>query len=230
MIPAYWDPVYLEIKNRFYQAVGNRYRNSPAVTIFSASLIDPNTGDWIFATETEEQIQSYLDAGYTEEVFINAYKTLLDNAMAAFKGKYVLTAVGSLPEPFALPVNRHLAVDEVLDYTFSNYGNRLIVGKGSLGAGLPEPAGLPTSHNWQTMLKYAPNTAGQFVWNVNDDPSYQMNGGVPYDATQKEDIFWQSVEKGKTYDLRWIEIWSIDLIDPDLQDEIAAAAILLSTD
>jgi hypothetical protein len=57
-----------------------------------------------------------------------------------------------------------------------------------------------------------------------------MTQGIPYGEDQIEDVFWSAVEIGKSYNLRWIEPWSIDLLNPVLQDEIHAAALLLGSD
>ncbi len=228
-IPAYWDPEFIEIKRRFYEALGNRYKDEVAVFAISASMVDPNTGDFFFAADTDEQIQSYLDAGFTETRFVNAYKTLLDYAMTAFANKYVITAVG--PIPVQLVNDSYSGLNQVLDYGYATYGSRLLIAKGSLNAGVPLATELPPAHHpWQTMLRYSPNAIGQFLYSVTDDFEYQMTQGIPYGEDQIEDVFWSAVEIGKSYNLRWIEPWSIDLLNPVLQDEIHAAALLLGSD
>lgn len=227
-LPAYWDPVYIEIKRRFYEAIGTRYANEPAVFAVSASMVDPNTGDWAFRAGTDEQIQSYLDAGFTEERFIAAYKTVLDYGMAAFQNKRVVTAVG--PVPLTLVSDKFFAVHEVLDYAYATYGDRLIIAKGALHAATPDPATAPSDSQWQTISKYSPNVAGQFVWSVSGDPDFKMNGGTPYDSSEAAVIFRRAAENGKRYGMRWIEPWNVDFLNPDLQDEIANAALLLQSD
>lgn len=226
-IPAYWDPIYIEIKRRFYEAVGNRYKDNDTIFAMSTSMVNPNTGDWAFVIKDEAQKQSFLDAGFTEEVFISAYKKIIDYAMASFKNKYVVTAVGPIPRLFVS--DKYYAVHQVLDYAYATYGDRLIIMKGALHAATPD-ASLSMGTLWETILTYTPNTAAQFVWNVTRDPKYKMNGKVPYSTSQNPEIFRTAAEKGKSYGLRWIEPWSIDLLNPDLQDEIVYAADLLSID
>lgn len=227
-IPAYWDSKFIEVRRRFFEAVGNRYQNEPTIFAVSGSMVNPNTGDWTFAAQTTEQVQSYLDAGFTEEVFIDAHKRVLDYAMAAFKNKYVISAVGPIPRE--LVSDKYSAVYKALDYAYATYSNRLIIIKGSLSSGTPSASVVPENHHWQTIRKYSPNASAQFVWSVTDDPDFKMNGKVPYAVNQNKDIFWNAVQIGKSYNLRWIEVWSIDLLNPDLQDDIRAAALLFSSD
>lgn len=227
-IPAFWNPAFIELKRGFYEALGNRYQDEASVFAISAAMADPNTGDWSFRAETAEQVQSYLDAGFSEALFISAYKTLLDNAMVAFRNKYVITAVG--PVPLALVSDNYSAIHEVLDYAYNSYGNRLIIAKGALHAETPDVNDLSSDNQWGTILRYSPNVIGQFVWSVTNDPEYKMNGKTPYDHNQAGDIFWNAVAIGKGYNLRWIEPWSIDILNAELQGEVIAAAFLLGSD
>jgi hypothetical protein len=57
-----------------------------------------------------------------------------------------------------------------------------------------------------------------------------VNGKQPYSESEIPAIFRKAAEMGKKYGMRWIEPWRIDLLNPDLQDEIAYAASLLSKD
>lgn len=226
-IPAFWDPAYIEIKKRFIETVGNRYKDTDTIFAVSASMADPNTNDWAFVVMDEAQKQSYLDAGFTEEAFIRAFKTLIDAAMLSSQNKYVVTAVGQIPA--TLVHDKLSAVHQVLDYCYQAYGDRLIIAKGALHAAIPEPSeSFGTA--WETILTYSPNSAAQFVWSVTRDPEYKMNGRTPYSQSEISAIFRMAVEKGKSYGLRWIEPWRIDVLNPDLQDEIAYAATLLSAD
>ncbi len=226
-IPAYWDPDYVQIKSRFIEAMGNRYKDTATIFATSVSMADPNTNDWAFVVLDETQKQSYLDAAFTEEAFITAYKQLIDTAMAAFPNQYVVTAVGPIPR--VLVNDKFAAVHQVLDYAYATYGDRLIIAKGALHAAIPEPSESDGTA-WETMMIYAPHTAGQFVWGVTRDPDYKMNGKIPYGASEIPAIFRKAAERGKQYGMRWIEPWRIDLLNPNLQDEIAYAATLLSED
>lgn len=187
-------------------------------------MIDPNTPDWSFIIQDDLQLQSYLDAGFTEQVFVDAYETVIDYAMSAYKNKYVVTAVGLLPKELAQ--DQFGAVHDVLDYAFGKYGDRLIIAKGSLNAATPLAAdsqGTP----WETMAKYSPHAAAQYVWNVTNDPDFKMNGHTSY--TDKLLIFGQAAEVAKSYNLIWIEPWRVDLLNPDLQDEVKNISELMKT-
>jgi len=227
LIPAYWDPEYVRIKSRFIAAVGERYRDIETIFATSVSMVDPNTNDWAFVVRDDAQAQSYLDSGFTEAAFVSAYKQLIDAGMAAFPNQYVVTAVGPIPR--VLVKDKFAAVHQVLDYAYAAYGERFIIAKGALHAAIPDPVDSDGTA-WETMRIYSPNTAGQFVWGVTRDPDYKMNGRVPYSANEMQAVFRKAAEKGKDYGMRWIEPWRIDLLNPDLQDEIVHAASLLGGD
>lgn len=219
--PAYWDKVFIEIKSNLLKAVAERYRDNDAVFAISVSMVDPNTGDWSFRIDDDEQKQSFLDAGFSESVFINAYKKLIDNAMNNFQNKYVITAVG--PISATLVNDKYFAVSEVLNYAYEIYENRLIIAKGSLNAKTPNPIITNNLNAWQVIWDFKPHCAGQFVWSVTNDPDFKMNGGNAYAENDKNTIFKAAFNVGIAYDLNWIEPWSSDILNPDLQDELEFA-------
>ena len=121
---------------------------------------------------------SFIDAGFTEISFINAYKKMIDNAMSNFGNKYAITAVGPIPRQ--LVSDKYAALYEVLNYAFTKYGKRLIIAKGSLNANTADPLLDSNLRSWQTMWDFKPHCAGQLVWGVTQDPEYKMNGGNFY--------------------------------------------------
>ncbi|MGQ1889986.1 beta-galactosidase [Thermophagus sp. OGC60D27] len=221
--PAYWDETFIRIKSNFYKALADRYKNNETVFAISISMVDPNTGDWDFRINDDLQKQSFLDAGFTEEVFVNAYKTLIDNAMENIKNKYLITAVG--PISSALVSNEYSALYEVLNYSFNTYGDQLIIAKGSLNANTPNPNLTSDLITWQIMWDFKPHCAGQFVWSVTNDPDFKMNGRKPY--SNKDSIFAAAFDIGIIYGLNWIEPWKADILNPDLQDELENARNIL---
>ena len=221
--PAYWDEIFIEIKSNFLKSIAERYSVNEVVFAISASLVDPNTGDWSFRIDDDEQKQSFLDAGFTEAVFINAYKKLIDNAMANFQNKYVITAVGPIAN--SLVSDKYFALNEVLNYAFEVYDDRLIIAKGSLNANTPNPITDSNLRAWQVMWDFKPHCAGQFVWSVSRDPEFKMNGGNEY--TDKKSIYSSAFNIGVLYELNWIEPWKADILNPDLQDELENARNIL---
>lgn len=220
--PAYWDATFIEVKSEFYKAIAERYKNNNnTVFAISVSMVDPNTGDWAFRIDDDEQKQSFLDAGFTETVFIEAYKQLIDNAMVNFNNKYIITAVG--PVAVQLVSDKYFAVDEVLEYAFGNYGDQLVIAKGSLNANTPDPTTSNDLRTWQVIWDFRPRCAGQFVWGITNDPDFKMNGGNAYSENEKGTIFKKAFETGLKYKLNWIEPWNIDILNPDLQDELEYA-------
>ncbi len=219
--PAYWDLTFIDVKSNFYAAISERYNANENVFAISASIADPNTGDWSFRVQDDIQKQTYLDAGFTETAFIGAYKRLIDNVMNSFQNKYVITAVG--PIPTQLVDDKYFALNEVLDYAFSTYDNQLIIAKGSLHANTPEPLVDTNLNSWQMIWDYKPHCAAQLVWSITNDPQFKMNGGTPYAENEKEAIFMSAFDKGISYELNWIEPWSVDILNPDLQDELEYA-------
>lgn len=219
--PAYWDLTFIQVKSNFYEAIAERYNGNDTVFAISVSMVDPNTGDWAFPIEDDEQRQSFLDAGFTEAAFINAYKTLIDNAMDNFGDKYAITAVG--PIPTSLVSDKYFAIYEVLNYAFETYNNRLIIAKGSLSANTADPIIDTNLRAWQMIWDFKPHCAGQFVWGVTNDPNFKMNGGNAYLESEKSAIFRKAADIGIAYELNWIEPWRVDVLNPDLQDDLEYA-------
>ena len=226
-VPAYWDPTYINLKVRFYQSLGARYKNHPAIFALPVSMADPNTGDWSFRISDELEEQSHRDAGFSEQTFIDAYKKLIDAAMNAYGNKLAETAVGPLPRQ--LVSDQYHAVHTVLDYAHANYPERLIAAKGALNANTPQPGIATNLGLWQTIYDYRPLVAAQFVWSVSRDPEYKMNGRVPYSEAEASNVLKQAFEVGKSYDLQWIEPWKDDLLNPDLESTMIYGADLLTT-
>ena len=226
-IPAYWDPGYIQLKIRFYKALGARYKDHPAIFALPVSMADPNTGDWSFRISDELEEQSHRDAAFSEQVFIDAYKRLIDAAMNAYGNKPAVTAVGPLPRE--LVSDQYYAVHTVLDYAYVNYPERLIVAKGALNASTPQPTIASNLNIWQTIYNYRPFVAAQFVWQVSRDSEYQMNGGVPYTGAEAPDVLKRAFEAGKSYDLIWIEPWKQDFLNPALEPTMIYGADLLTT-
>ncbi len=221
--PAYWDTQFIEIKSNFFKAIADRYSDNSSVFAISISMVDPNTGDWAFKIKDNEQKQSFLSSGFTETTFIDAYKTLIDNAMENCKNKYITTAVGPISP--MLVSDEYFALYKVLNYAFNTYGNHLIIAKGSLNANTPNPNLDSNLRTWQLMWDFKPHCAGQFVWSVTNDPSYKMNGKNSY--VNKDSIYSAAFNLGIIYGLNWIEPWKADILNPNLQDELEDARNIL---
>lgn len=184
-------------------------------------MVDPNTGDWSFRIDDEVQKQAYLNAGFTELAFIETYKKLLDNAVSSFGYKYVITAVGPIDD--SLVTDKYFAVNEVINYAFEAYRNQLIIAKGSLNTNTPDPEIGGDLRAWQIIWDSKPHCAGQLVWSITNETTFKMNGGNPYSENEKKDIFKKALDIGINYGLNCIEPWFIDVLNPDLQNELEYA-------
>ena len=236
--PAYWDSAYLDLKTRFYEAVGARYRNSPNVFAMSGSMADANTGDWNFRVSDQEQFDAVMDAGFTEEAFVTGYKRILDTCMKAFPGKYIMTAVGPLADFLVdegVIKGRFSPVDETLEYAFSKYKTRLIIAKGALNAATPDPVVIfdgieedPDLLNlWRDIWIHKPKGAAQLVWSFDGDTDFKMNGRNEYAPEDVPALFAQVQALALTYELPFVEFWKADFISGDLDTELAAFSSVL---
>ena len=236
--PAYWDSAYLDLKTRFYEVLGARYKNSPNVFAMSGSMADANTGDWSFRVDDQEQFDAVMDAGFSEQNFINAYKRIIDTCMDAFRGKYVITAVGPL-DTFLVDEGvisgKFTAVDEVLEYAFSKYKTRLIIAKGALNATTSDPVvifdGIEEDPDllklWRDIWLYKPQGAAQLVWSFASDGAYKLNGGDSYIEGDIPALFAQIQALSLTYEFPFVEFWKADFSSGDLDTELAAFSAAL---
>ncbi len=221
-MPVFWDPIFLEKKLALIAAAGAHFAGHSSIEVVTCSFANATAGDWNIPSSPED-IANWVAAGYSTETMVATGKLIVDATMAAFPNQNVSLSIGSGPSDLD-PSKDYLAAT-VVEYAEQTYG-RFITQKNSLSATTCDPA-VPTSSlgNWQVLFDHTPNVAAQMLWNVTNDPTGRMNGGVP---GAPDAILLQAVTTGAHYGTQYQEIYEADLENTDLNSVIDTANALLT--
>ncbi len=183
VVPCYWDLAVIQHKSDFYNAlIAHVQTLGPAalnaMLNVPISMVDPNTGDWAFAS-TPAHTVSYNAAGWLTgnnaekqagwDMFDAAMRLLYDNVLPNVPSTMLVgSAVGPVPNSL-LPTgtdNDQPALD-ILAYVEAGYPGKLNIGKGALNANTyyqnPCPAiGRP----WEAICAMPHQNFLQINWSV----------------------------------------------------------------
>ncbi len=221
-MPLFWDPIFLQKKLALIAAAGAHFAGHSSIAVVTCAFANASTGDWNIPS-TPEDIVNWLAAGYSTETMVATGKLIIDATMAAFPNQNVSLSIGSGSSDLD-PSQNYLAAT-VVDYAAQTYG-RFITQKNSLSATTSDPTVDASSlGNWQVLFDQTPNVAAQMLWNVTNDTTGRMNGGVPGSPAV---VLLQAVTTGAHYGAQYQEIYETDLENPDLSSVIDTADALLT--
>jgi beta-galactosidase GanA len=219
-IPVFWDPTFLRKKTAMIAALGNHFGNNPAVAIVAASFANATSEDWN-VPHTPDLVQQWLNLGYTSEKLIGAGQTILDATMMAFPNQYVTLAIGGNGSGSSSldPTSDYVARAVVEDIR-SVWPNRLITQKNDLSTFIPDYPGEDTLYSMIT--DFAPNVAGQMLYQCINDPTYKVNNGFPIDPALALAL---SIINGVAYNEKYIEIYQVDVVNSSKVIAVAHEAL-----
>ena len=219
-IPVFWDPTFLRKKTAMIAALGNHFGNNPAVAIVAASFANATSEDWN-VPHTPDLVQQWLNLGYTSEKLIGAGQTILDATMMAFPNQYVTLAIGGNGSGSGSldPTSDYVARAVVEDIR-SVWPNRLITQKNDLSTFIPDYPGEDTLYSMIT--DFAPNVAGQMLYQCINDPTYKVNNGIPIDPALALAL---SIINGVAYNEKYIEIYQVDVVNSSKVIAVAHEAL-----
>ncbi len=220
-MPVFWDPIFLEKKLALIAAAGAHFADHSSIVVVTCSFANATTGDWNIPS-TAEDIVNWRAAGYSTDLMVATGKLIVDATMAAFPNQNVSLAIGSGTSELD-PSKDYLAA-AVVDYAEQTYG-RFITQKNSLSATTSDPALTSSLGNWQVVFDHTPNAAAQMLWNVSNDTTGRMSGGLP---GAPDAILLQAITTGAHYGTQYQEIYETDLTNADLSGVIDAASALLT--
>ena len=223
-IPVPWDPVFLDRWQQFIQAFGSRYDSNPAVSNVKITGIEWKTPETMLPHSADD-VAVWQNLGYTRTNVENAWKMIADTFSQSFPDTQI--AVEMVPNGFPpLDDNGNVMpgrsgdnqiVSDLIALGIASYGPQFIVQNDGLSdfwvsAQVKNVSGQVT-------------TGYQMLWYVTDDPTYRMNGGTPIDYYTE---LQQAVDQGVAAGANFLEIYNMDVSNPDLQDVIANAHSRLS--
>ena len=215
-IPVFWDPTFLKKKTAMIAALGDHFADNPTVAIVVASFANATSEDWN-VPHTPDQVQQWMNLGYTSEKLVDAGHTVIDATMTAFPNQYVTLAIGGNGSGTGrLDPSSDYVARTVVDDERALWGNRLIAQKNDVSTFIPDFPGEDTLYSMIT--DFAPNVGGQMLYQCINDPTYKVNNGVPIDPALALTL---SVIKAVAYSEKYLEIYQIDVVN--LPNVIAAA-------
>ena len=216
-IPVFWDPTFLAKKKAMIAALGAHFTNNTAIAIIVASFANATSEDWNVPHDPTSTA-AWLAAGYTPDKLITAGKTIIDATMVAFPKQYVTLAVGT--SGTELDPDRDYVARNVVLAERAVWPDRLIVQKNSVAAFSPLAPGIDTVYDllWDSRA----DVGGQMLFNCFTDQTYRMNNSIPGDPAS---ILHQSINVGAGYELKYLEIYQVDVVN--LPAEITYAHSLL---
>ncbi len=203
-IPVFWDPTFLAKKKAMIAALGAHFTNNSAIKIVWTSFANANSEDWS-VPHTQADIAAWQAVGYTSEKLLDAGRQIIEASMTAFPNQYVTLAVagnGNLD-----PDVNYLARNAVLAARAA-WPGRLIVQKNSLATFNPPAPGTGTV--FQVLWDSRPDVAGQMLDACFNDSTYRNNAGVADDPAV---ILHKSVNVGAGYNMNYIEIYQLDVLN-----------------
>ena len=210
-IPVFWDPTFLTKKKNMIAALGAHFTNNKTVTIVTASFANATSEDWN-VPHMPDLVDEWFSLGYTSQKMLDTGQAIIDATMEAFPNQYVALAIGG---------NGHVGatgnLDPTADYVARNtvewawgaWPGRLVTQINSLSTFIPDAPGDEFS-SWAVLWDRIPQVGAQMVFNCVNDPSYKVNGGVPIAPPV---ALTHAVTAGLAYQLRYIEIYQIDVVN-----------------
>ena len=111
----YWNPVFHQARLDLIAAAGVHYSSDPAIVAYTASFANHNSNDWNIQDTVGviscpacppiipgyscgdtivDQVQQWLDAGWTEQAMLQVGKDICDAAAAAFPNQNIKMPIG----------------------------------------------------------------------------------------------------------------------------------------
>jgi hypothetical protein len=218
----------------FVRALGARYANNPTVVYVKITGVNATTQEAILphsrgmtisrvgaSCTSSDDVGRWQAVGYSRNRVEQAWKHIANS----FAGSFPDTKLGLMIGPVGFPpiddngniianrgADREVALNLIAE-GIKSYGQRFVVQNNGLSAvrSWPELSGL--SH--RTIVGW------QMAWSATDNATCKMNGGVapcnPHDVLQAASA--RGVESGAVF----LEIYTLDILNPNLQDIIASA-------
>ncbi|MEK7635989.1 MAG: hypothetical protein AAB405_02780 [Patescibacteria group bacterium] len=223
-VPVFWDPLFLEKKKALTMEAGKKFASHPSIAIIGVSCANTNSDDWNMRGKTKEEKDQWLALGYTAEKLINACKELIDATMTAFPTKLVTMGMAHVPMD-SNSKGIDYVPNQVVNYALTTYPERFIVQKNGLSASTPDPISTSELDRWQIIYDNKPRVGGQMMWNVTSDSTCRMNNRIaPCDIKK---VLKDSITIGAHYGMQYQEIYTADILNPDLADIISYAVDIL---
>ena len=235
--PVFWDPIFHAGRLALISEMGRQFSANPNVQIIQVGFANYYTGDWSIPDAVGnqpgcnnvyvDQVQQWLNAGYTFDKLLNVGKEIVDLTAASFPTKALKMPISN--SPAALDGGSKTAMPEaIVNYIYaSKYKKRFFLQRNTLNSNVPlanssdvieaKPAG---SNYVYKLLTFHPAGFQMLDAVANGEGNgCRMTGGVPpCEAIPTLDKIKPIAE---TYNPYFVEFWKADAIDPTLYPQIS---------
>jgi hypothetical protein len=250
-MPVYWDPIFLGKKKEFISDLGKKYGSNSNIKGMMVQFVQTFANDWylprLLSTqnacpedEDENQIQKWIDVGYSTDKMYNAGKETIDAWANAFPGKALKHPIHRTDK--RLDSTPAELAEKIINYGYSKYPDRFYAQLNTLKtdtlcASDAKITGAKPENNSQDyyimrMLSQHPNQIGlQMLAAATNGPSVdncRQNGGA--EPCDPETVLQKSVDVALSYKPAYIEYWHEDAENPDLQDVLKYANSKMAED
>ncbi len=231
-IPIPWDNVYLDKWLQFIRALGEHYASNPNIVLIKMTGVNCSTEETYLPSSINEaltdikgnfvcmsnnDVANWQKAGYTRLKVEKAWRAITDTFAQAFTNQSLaIQIVESFPP---IDDNGILIPHRKKDWQITNdfihqglqtYGNRFIVMNDSLSA-------FWIKKSVVALAKQGVTTAYQMAWFVTGDRTYRMNHGK---SDNPHIILQKAIDKGITAGAEYLEIYPVDITNPEFKDII----------
>lgn len=232
-IPLPWDPVFLSKWKTFVRQLGRKYGTDPTLVCVKITGINGATQEAILPHSSNrpiarrgatcssgDEVERWRHLGYTRSMIAKSWRTIAVTFGQSFPDKMLgvmLTAGGFPPIDASGNVMNKRAdaqiVREIIDEGITMFGSRFVVQNNALSA----------FWSWNELANLSGRTTigWQMLWEVTGDRGCRMNHGrKPCDPHA---VLQAAVDRGLDSGARFLEIYTSDILNPQLQDVLARA-------
>ena len=229
-MPVFWDPIFLEKKMSFIKAAGQRYANNENVVGVMVSFASANTNDMyvphkvgFVCGQQINQVQDWLDVGYTTEKMLNAGKKTISAWAAAFPNQALKLPIGLTDSKLDGTVTK--LAELIVDFGYSAFPDRFFAQMNGLCTLTPyadDPLIInacsgDSLYIMKLLFEHRPQIGLQMLAGASngDKDNCRLNGRRS--PCYPRDVLLESVGIAISYDPHFIEYWHIDAENIELQ-------------
>ncbi|MGD8932141.1 MAG: hypothetical protein PVI52_06185, partial [Chromatiales bacterium] len=245
--PTFWDRRFLKERVELIRVMAEEFADDPSIVAVETNFANYLTDDWnvphaiAFTCEkegevrTENQVEKWLDAGYTHEIMMEAGKTILETVARAFPNHIIKLPLGTTHD--LLDGQEYTLANEIASWAENALSGRVYLEVHNLNLKRVDYEDIPDEPTYyDAIYKLAGDAAPQSGLQLVASATYvcntcRLSGGIcPEDCPDPSvsvDVLQQVMGIGLTYGPSYIEVWAGDGENEALYQVIANATSLL---
>jgi hypothetical protein len=228
--PTFWDRRFLKERMELIQAMAVAFTDDPSIVAVETNFANYLTDDWnvphatAFTCEkdgeirTENQVEEWLDAGYTHEKMMEAGKTVLEMVARAFPKHVIKLPLGTTHD--LLDGQEYRLAREITEWVETALPGRVYIEVHSLNLNRESFQDLPEeTAYYDAIYKLIGDAAPQSGLQLVASATYVCNtcrlsgGTCPEDCPDPSvsvEVLQQVMDIGLSYGPSYIEVWAVD--------------------